>query len=417
MTEKHYTSPRWTGELADCSMPLTFDQYSNCSYGCLYCFSQFQRGVCLTKGSYLAGPAAARSVDVEKVKRTFTVPGSSEYWPYISKRLVMQWGGLSDPFCFLEQRRGVGLELLRFFREIDYPICFSTKGTWWTEDARYVDLFRGNKNWNVKVSIITLDTEKARVIERGCPSPDERLRAIERIASWGGGGVTLRLRPFMIGISNPSHVPLITMAGRAGAGAVSTEFFCVETRSPTLKEKMPEMSRLAGIDLDALYRSHSVSSGYRRLNRNVKRKFVDEMEAAARAVGMRFYVSDAHFKERCDNGSCCGLTPDWNYSRGQFTEALVLCRKNGRVTWGEIAPGLEHFRHVHAVNSPSCQIARSSSERRAQFNPLSMFELVRWFWNNPSSGQSPYRMFEGIMKPVGVDGEKNVIYEYDSSRG
>jgi hypothetical protein len=33
----YYSSPRWTGELMDCSMPVTFDQYSNCSFGCIYC--------------------------------------------------------------------------------------------------------------------------------------------------------------------------------------------------------------------------------------------------------------------------------------------------------------------------------------------------------------------------------------------
>ena len=44
-----YNSPRWSNEVADCSMPMTFDTYSNCSYGCLYCFSQFQRGVGASK--------------------------------------------------------------------------------------------------------------------------------------------------------------------------------------------------------------------------------------------------------------------------------------------------------------------------------------------------------------------------------
>ena len=26
-------------------MPMTFDTYSNCSFGCIYCFSQYQRGI------------------------------------------------------------------------------------------------------------------------------------------------------------------------------------------------------------------------------------------------------------------------------------------------------------------------------------------------------------------------------------
>ena len=50
---KHnYGSPRWTNEIADCSMPMTFDTYSNCSFGCLYCFSQFQRGLGGAKDKY-----------------------------------------------------------------------------------------------------------------------------------------------------------------------------------------------------------------------------------------------------------------------------------------------------------------------------------------------------------------------------
>ena len=40
-----YGSPRWTNEIADCSLPVTFDTYSNCSFGCVYCFSQYQRGL------------------------------------------------------------------------------------------------------------------------------------------------------------------------------------------------------------------------------------------------------------------------------------------------------------------------------------------------------------------------------------
>ena len=34
----YYQSPRWSAEIADCSMPMTFDTYSNCAFGCMYCF-------------------------------------------------------------------------------------------------------------------------------------------------------------------------------------------------------------------------------------------------------------------------------------------------------------------------------------------------------------------------------------------
>jgi len=35
--KKDYASPRWSQEILDCSMPMTFDTYSRCSYNCFYC--------------------------------------------------------------------------------------------------------------------------------------------------------------------------------------------------------------------------------------------------------------------------------------------------------------------------------------------------------------------------------------------
>src|SRR5688572_29278763 len=43
LDEGFYGSPRWTYEILDCAMPMTFDTYSNCAHQCLYCFSFFQR--------------------------------------------------------------------------------------------------------------------------------------------------------------------------------------------------------------------------------------------------------------------------------------------------------------------------------------------------------------------------------------
>lgn len=37
LDEGFYTSPRWSWEILDCSMPMTFDTYSNCAHQCVYC--------------------------------------------------------------------------------------------------------------------------------------------------------------------------------------------------------------------------------------------------------------------------------------------------------------------------------------------------------------------------------------------
>ena len=409
----YYQSPRWTNEIADCSMPMTFDTYSNCSFGCLYCFSQFQRAIGNGKESYLSKDV--RNVNPKKIMQMFSDPDKygGQFAEYIKQRRVMQWGGLSDEFDGYEHKYGVTLQLLKFFKDINYPLCFSTKATWWTKDERYMELVRGQKNWNFKFSIITKDEEKARIIEKGVPSPEERLKAIERIANADAGGATLRLRPFIIGISTPTYLDLIRDAGNRGATALSTEFMCVEARSNSLREKMPIFNELCGFDFFEFYKKYSVSSGYLRLNRKVKEPFVKNMEAECKKVGMRFYVSDAHFKELCCNGSCCGLPSNWNYSRGQFCEALQIAKKNGVVTYNDIRADIEQL-HSKYQWGRAQGFNANSSEKRAHFYGMTMADYMRWLWNNPQAGQSPYKLFEGILIPSGKDAEGNIIYKYKS---
>lgn len=415
MAEIYYQSPRWTAEIADCSMPMTFDTYSNCSFGCMYCFSQYQRGIGGAKEAYLK--KEVHPVNVKRIKAMFTDPdkNAGQFAEYIKQRRVMQWGGLSDQFDGFERKYGQTLELLKFFKEIDYPLCFSTKSTWWTQDERYMELVRGQKNWNFKFSIITLDENKARIIERGVPTPLQRLDAIERIANADAGGATLRLRPFIIGVSTPSYLDLIREAGNRGASALSTEFFCVEQRSQTLREFMPTLSDLCGFDVMAFYRKYSVAQGYLRLNRKIKAPFIHNMRDLCKEVGMRFYVSDAHFKELCCNGSCCGLPADWNYSKGQFCEALQIAKQKGVVYYSDIRKDIDEL-HAGYDWGKATGFNANSSEKRAQFYGMSMADYMRWLWNNPQAGQSPYKLFEGVLQPVGKDEEGNIIYKYNTAR-
>ena len=413
MADKYYNSPRWTNEIADCSMPMTFDTYSNCAFGCLYCFAQFQRGLGGEdrREAYLHKDVT--HVNVEKIKQMFTDPDkyAGQFAPYIKDRKVMQWGGMSDEFDGFEKKYGVTLELLKFFKDIDYPLCFSTKGAWFTQDERYMDLIRGQRNWNFKFSIITLEEEKARIIERGVESPQARLDAIARIADADAGGATLRLRPFIIGVSTPSYLDLIKEAGKRGATALTTEFLCMEQRSPTLREFLPALNKMAGFDLMKFYQKYSVSTGYLRLNRNVKRPFIENMHQACDEMGMRFYVSDAHFKEHCCNGSCCGLPQTWNYSRGQWCEALMIAKKSGKVTWDDIKADIEKLQDYEWEKA--CGYNCNSSEKRAKFKNMTMAEYQRWVWNNPDAGQNIYKMYEGIVIPDGKDENGNIIYKYN----
>jgi DNA repair photolyase len=407
-----YSSPRWTSEFLDCSLPVTLDTYSACSYRCIYCFSFFQRSLRNVKDKYTRGAYSA--VNLDTIKRIFTQPESSQFGEHIRARRAIQWGGLSDQFDEYERKDGKTLELLRFFRSIDYPISFSTKGTWWTKDPRYVELFRGNQNWHVKVSIITPEEEKARKVEVLVDSVAERLAAIERLAKLGIHGVTLRFRPFIIGISSPRHRELIAMAAAAGADSVSTEFLCIEVRSKLARARYESLARIAGIDLFKLYKSGSMGSGYLRLNRDIKRPYIEDMADECAKRGLSFYVSDAHFKELSANGCCCGAKPSFPYSRGHFLEALLIAKREGRVTFDRIAPDLEAvkgflFRRTQGMNTRSV-------ENRAKFGAFSLRDWVHYMWNDVNAANSPYKYFAGVLTPDGRDAAGDVVYKYTGDK-
>lgn len=409
---KGYGSPRWSGEICDCSLPMTMDTYSNCSFGCVYCFSQYQRGIGGGKDDYKA--KNVRSVDVERVKRIFTGEQESQFWPFIEARKTIQWGGLSDQFDGYERMHGVTLELLRFFKEIDYPISFSTKSTWWMDDPRYTELFQDQKNWHCKFSIITTDEEDAKRIERFVPSPQERLEAIGKYTALNAGGATLRLRPFIIGVSSKTYPELIRAAAAQGAISMTTEFFCLERRSVNIaKENYAEMSDVIGHDIVKFYARNSNGQGYLRLNRAVKEPYVRDMQRIAHECGMRFYVSDAHFKEASDSKCCCGIGDEWNLSGNNFAEALQICKRNGIVTFSEVMDGSEWLQFdwgkAEGYNT-------GSVESRAKYDGMTMRDYLRYTWNHPNRGQAPYTYFEGVMRPVGVDEHGDVIYAWDQER-
>lgn len=419
--KQNYTSPRWSKEIPDCSMPMSMDTYSWCSYNCLYCFSFFQKSHS-TKG-YLTGQP--RSVNPEKVIALFenaavnnTAAANKtdvQFFKYIQDRRIMQWGGLADEFDEYERRNGVTLELLRYFEKIDYPLSFSTKAAWWTEDSRYMELFaRHTHNWHVKISIITADPEKARKIERGVPSPQERLAAIKRLADIGIH-VTLRLRPFIIGCSE-DYPTLIRAAKEAGADSVTTEFFCMESRADDrLKARYAAMSEVLGYDIHQFYMENSKQQGYKRLNRAIKAPIIHRMRELTHSLGMRFHVSDAFCRECNDACNCCGVPPEWGVSQtGNIGNAIIIAREKGFVTFSDVMESINKYFDFPWVRA--CGYNTGSNKARALLHDTTMAQWLRSNWNDTKKGTSPARAYGGVLVPDGKDENGDVIYRYAIKR-
>jgi DNA repair photolyase len=432
--EYGYLSPRWSGEILDCAIPMTFDQYDHCAANCMYCFSYFQKSlkehnplfVNQTKG-YQAMPV--RAVHPDHIRKLFSLQGEyasapkNQFADFIRQRMLLQWGGLSDPFDNYEKQYGVGLEIMKIFKELDYPLRYSTKGTWWIDDPRYVDLCRGQKNWNLMVSIINLDDKLSRLIDRGVSVPMERFNTLEKWVALEAGDAILRLRPFIIGMTDKDdeYLQMIEIAAAIGCKGVSTEFFCLENRGDkTTHVRYNKMSEAIGMDIVEFYRDNSPGqTGYLRLNAEIKRPYVTKMRDLCHKLGMRFSTSDAHNKDFGDTGSCCALGDNAKTNKGQFTEVLVKARKmfergeEPKVYFSRdmlphlIKAGFDKFlwRRAEGFNT-------EGSESRTKRYNQTMLEYIREIWNTPNSGKSPYKYFQGLLKPTGLDGNQDVIYEY-----
>ncbi len=419
--KKDYSSPRWTNELLDCSMPMSFDTYSKCAYNCLYCFAFFQKDHNVKGYSAGKGPISIRSVDPAKVIALFegafkndrtASKNNQQFYPYIQARKIMQWGGLADEFDEWERRFGITLELLKYFDKIDYPLSFSTKAAWWTQDERYMSLFRKHThNWHVKISIITPDDAKAKKMEMGVPSSTERLAAIKRLADIGIH-VTLRLRPFIIGVSEGWR-ELIKKAHDAGADSVTTEFFCMESRADEkLKKRYAAMSKICGFDLYGFYMKNSRQSGYKRLNRGLKAPIIHKMRDYAHSLGMRFHVSDAFCRECNDACNCCGVPPEWGVSQtGNIGQAIIVAREKGVVKYSDVYKDLPKYMNFPWVSAANFNTG--NNRNRALQYETTMEEFVHNNWNSVKKATSPAKGYGGVLLPAGLDENGDVIYKYN----
>lgn len=415
-----YQSPRWSAEVLDCSMPMTFDTYSACSYNCLYCFAFYQKSHCVN-GYQSEKP---RSVDPSCIARMFTnvlggnlsklTVAEKQFAPYIGSRKMLQWGAMADQFDDWEKQFGVTLLLLKFFDSIDYPLSFSTKSAWWTLDDRYMAIFARHKhNWHVKTSIITLDKAKARDLEAGVDSPMARIESLGRLAKLGIN-TTLRLRPYIIGASD-DFKSTISEAARVGVKSVTTEFFCLEGRADqAAKDRYSAMSRTVGYDILKYYMTNSPQHGYKRLTRAIKYPIILAMREHAHSLGMRFNVSDAHLRELNDFTNCCGVPPEWNSQVAHFGGAILRAKKNGFVRFSEIYPEVNRlfngflWRKAQGFNTGNNRI-------RCSMAFMTMADWIRFCWNNESSGNSPANMY-GCLKRAGVDQSGDIVYSFTGEK-
>lgn len=424
---KTYKFGRITSEFKDCALPITADQYTKCSFGCQYCFGvQFKE----------CNPAVKKSPELGMANAEHTckvLRGEKKdniyYQKFYKNRFVIHWGGLTDPFDYIERTHKVGLEIIKTLADLKYPTLFSTKGlSLFLENDEYMSVFTNNaqaKNFAFQFSIIVNDDDKSKLIEPNTPTTSERLKAMKAMSDLGYYTV-LRLRPFIIGLTDVGLEELLTRAKEAGAKGISAEFFALDERVvPFLGKQFQNISDLVGFNVVEYYKKLSPTERgtYLRLNREVKEAYVYRLLKKCRELGLAVGISDPDYKELNDYGCCCCLPEQYpdnpeltNWSKGQITYHLKELRKrywaggSKLLKFDDIKKTIYNdWMNEYAYYGDSIKYWQVDY---AQLHTGHIREFID-SWNNLSSPDNPHNHYFGIITPVSVNQEDNtLVYEY-----
>lgn len=395
------------------------------------CFSNTER---ITNPAY-KGKFELKKLNTEKFIEEVSGKRPNPYYDNFYKyRFPLHWGGLSEPFCPLERKNKVGLEILKYLSSIEYPLIFSTKGIFQCYEKEYLDIwkkYQKSKNVGFSFSIITNSDETAKKIEVHVPPTTERLKAMKVLSDMGFWTV-LRLRPFFIGITDIGLEELLERAKNSGAKAISTEFYCLDARS--LKdtiERVKEMSNICGIDIEQYYRTLSPSERgtYWRLNKLVKEYYMRRLFIKCKELNLKVSISDPDFKEFNWSGNCCGYPQDrtiydseiCNSSKGQLTHHIIELRKrywiseckDKYLTWEQVYKSISnHWMDEPKYFNDSIKYWLTNYHKKEEGHRYEFLQS----WNSLTSSDAPYNYFMGVLKPSYTDDKGNIVYEYNPSQ-
>jgi len=162
----------WKSPLCTCPSKLTFNPYTGCDHGCLYCYAS----------SYIPRFRECRPKKnlLSRLKREAA---------RLNGELV-SIANSSDPYPQLEETSGLTRKCLEILAENRCRLQIITKSDLVTRD---IDILQ-NVPCVVSVTVLTADDVLSRKLEPGAPVSSRRLKAIETLAT-KGIPTTVRIDP------------------------------------------------------------------------------------------------------------------------------------------------------------------------------------------------------------------------------
>lgn len=296
----------------------SINPYIGCAFGCAYCYARYAHRYAIER-SVTAHPeqktlreafeslppwlAFERQIFVkenaaEVLRRTLR-HGSDKYLNLL-KGEGIGIGTATDPYQPAERRFRITRGILEVLAEHErLRLWIITKSPLVTRDIDLLRRIQRHNEISVHISLITLDRDLARRIEPRAPTPEARLRALQRLRE-NGIDAGINVMPVLPGITDrPDQLePLIEAVARAGATYLGA--CALRLRSAARQRYLPFIEK----EFPALAPRYRATYGQ---SHHAGERYREGLHAYFRKVCARYGIAFGHDDD--DDEETDGLTP------------------------------------------------------------------------------------------------------------
>lgn len=257
----------WNFPLCTCPRKYSVDPYTGCEHRCIYCYIT----------SYIKEPWHVRP------KKDFLRYFERDLRN--AKILPISMSNSSDPYPRIEKNLRITRGALFLMKRYGFPALILTKSDLVTRDT---DILSSMPSV-VSITITTINEDLAKKLEPMAPSPEKRLRAIEKLKS-SEIRVAVRIDPIIPGINDNFKEIELLVKELADIGVD-------QIISSTYKAKPDNFKRVAGVFKDnaeylrkIYYEENEMVRGIRYAPRELRYRILKNMRDLSTRYGIPFSV-------------------------------------------------------------------------------------------------------------------------------
>lgn len=293
-----------SSKFAICGLPIRVDTYKNCTFGCIYCFSN-NRKICEFEKTFQIANLKSIEKRLDRIFNKRKVDSTNFLDTLISQGITWHCGGMSDPFQPIEDRYHITSQMIDICNRYGISILFSTK----SDNLHGANIRPDLHTFQFSVSNIENRTD----IERNVPSIERRLALYKHLKA-EGFRVGIRIQPFIPNVSTLEIVKMFQDADQFTLEGIKLV--------PQNREHKELVLETLGMEQDSF-----TQMGLLNLKPNIRlamyKPFIEYFEEH----GIPFSIADNDMHHIGTNHCCCG---DMLVSKSTTFNNTAMCQMYGK---------------------------------------------------------------------------------------